>query len=118
MTVDGAQANDLITFTALNDPLSLVDGTFNRIDIQALEGSAAFDIGHIDLTSGGLTSADLGNHLFVDDDGPKLTPQLDPKDNNLQVDNDLGDPANSTEFEFVRASAWDRRSEELHDRRA
>ena len=94
MTVDGAQANDLISFTALNDPLSLVDGTFNRIDIQALEGSAAFDIGHIDLTSGGLTSADLGNHLFVDDDGPSLTPQgagsLTPND--LQVDNDLSDP--------------------------
>lgn len=73
VVVDGAQANDLITFTALNDPSSTVDGTFNRIDIQALQGSAAFDIGHIDLASGGLTPADLGNHLFVDDDGPTLT---------------------------------------------
>ena len=73
VTVDGAQANDLISFTALNDPLSTVDGTFNRIDIQALEGSAAFDIGHIDLTSGGQESAGLGSHLFVDDDGPTIT---------------------------------------------
>ena len=99
MIVDGAQANDLITFTALNDPLSTVDGTFNRIDIQALEGSAAFDIGHIDLTSGGLTSADLGNHLFVDDDGPSLTPQPagSPTPNDLQVDNDLSDAGNSTD---------------------
>ena len=99
VTVDGAQANDLISFTAVNDPSSLVDGTFNRIDIQALEDSAAFDIGHIDLTSGGLTSADLGNHLFVDDDGPSLTPQgagsLTPND--LQVDNDLSDPGDSTD---------------------
>jgi hypothetical protein len=96
--VDGAQANDLITFTAL-DTSSTVDGTFNRIDIQALEGSAAFDIGHIDLASGGLTSTDLGNHLFVDDDGPKLTPQpagsLTPND--LEVDNDPSDPADSTD---------------------
>jgi hypothetical protein len=97
--VDGAQANDLITFTALNDPSSTVDGTFNRIDIQALQGSAAFDIGHIDLTAGGLTSADLGNHLFVDDDGPSLTPQPDPSatPNDLQVDNDLTDTADSTD---------------------
>jgi hypothetical protein len=97
--VDGAVANDLISFTAVNDPLSTVDGTFNRIDIQALEGSAAFDIGHIDLTSGGLTSADLGSHLFVDDDGPLLTPQpagsLTPND--LQVDNDLSDTPDSTD---------------------
>jgi hypothetical protein len=99
VVVDGAQVNDLITFTALNDPLSTVDGTFNRIDIQALEGSAAFDIGHIDLTAGGLTSADLGNHLFVDDDGPSLTPQPDGSatPNDLQVDNDLGDAADSTD---------------------
>jgi hypothetical protein len=34
VTVDGAQANELITFTALNDPQSTVDGTFNRIDIR------------------------------------------------------------------------------------
>jgi hypothetical protein len=98
VTVDGAQANDLITFTALNTS-STVDGTFNRIDIQALQGSAAFDIGHIDLTSGGLTSADLGNHLFVDDDGPSLTPQPanSPTPNNLQVDNDLSDLGDSTD---------------------
>jgi hypothetical protein len=97
--VDGATANDLITFTALNDPQSTVDGTFNRIDIQALQGSAAFDIGHIDLTAGGLTSAGLGNHLFVDDDGPSLTPQPDPSatPNDLQVDNDLTDTADSTD---------------------
>jgi hypothetical protein len=96
VTVDGAQANDLITFTAL-DTSSTVDGTFNRIDIQALEGSAAFDIGHIDLTSGGLTSADLGSHLLVDDDGPSLTPQPDGSatPNDLQVDNDLSDTADS-----------------------
>lgn len=93
--VNGAQANDLIAFTALNGA-SLVDGTFNRIDIQALQGSASFDIGHIDLTSGGLTSADLGNHLFVDDDGPMLTPQAVPDDNNLKVDNDLGGGAPSS----------------------
>jgi hypothetical protein len=96
VTVDGAQANDLISFTALNDPQNTVDGTFNRIDIQALQDSAAFDIGHIDLTSGGLTSEGLGSHLLVDDDGPSLTPQLDPSDNNLQVDNDLSDPGDST----------------------
>ena len=45
VTVLGATANDLITLTALNDPGSSVDGTFNRIDIKALSGSAAFDIG-------------------------------------------------------------------------
>jgi hypothetical protein len=97
--VDGAQANDLITFTALNDPQSTVDGTFNRIDIQALQGSAAFDIGHIDLTSGGLTSADLGSHLLVDDDGPSLTPQPvgSATPNDLQVDNDLSDTPDSTD---------------------
>jgi hypothetical protein len=97
--VDGAQANDLISFTALNDPQSTVDGTFNRIDIQALQGSAAFDIGHIDLTSGGLTSADLGDHLLVDDDGPSLTPQPvgSATPNDLKVDNDLSDTADSTD---------------------
>lgn len=97
--VDGAQANDLISFTALNDPASSLDGTFNRIDIQALEGSASFDIGHIDLTSGGTTGADLGSHLFVDDDGPALTPQPDGSatPNDLQVDNDLSDAADSTD---------------------
>jgi hypothetical protein len=97
--VDGAQANDLITFTALNDPSSTVDGTFNRIDIQALQGSAAFDIGHVDLTAGGLDSAGLGSHLLVDDDGPSLTPQPDGSatPNDLQVDNDLSDTADSTD---------------------
>jgi len=97
--VNGAQANDLISFTALNDPGSSVDGTFNRIDIQALQGSASFDIGHIDLTSGGITGADLGSHLFVDDDGPALTPQPggSATPNDLQVDNNLSDAADSTD---------------------
>jgi hypothetical protein len=97
--VNGAEANDLIAFTAVNDPGSSVDGTFNRIDIQALEGSAAFDIGSISLTSGGLTSDDLGSHLFVDDDGPALTPQPggSATPNDLQVDNNLGDAADSTD---------------------
>jgi hypothetical protein len=92
--VDGAKANDLITFTAFNGA-SAVDGTFNRIDIQALQGSASFDIGHIDLTSGGLTGFGLGSHLFVDDDGPSLTPQAGTGANDLKVDNDLsgGDPS-------------------------
>jgi acetyltransferase-like isoleucine patch superfamily enzyme len=86
--VNGAKANDLITFTAVDDAGSSVDGTFNRIDIQAMSGSASFDIGHIDLTSGGLTTADLGNHLFVDDDGPAIDPSNDAtQPNDLQVAN-------------------------------
>lgn len=71
ITVVGAQAGDTIGFTAL-DGASSVDGTFNRIDIQALQGSAAFDIGHIDLTQGATVGTGLGSHLFVDDDGPKI----------------------------------------------
>jgi hypothetical protein len=99
VTVTGALEGDSIKLIAENDPSIDEDGTFNRIDIQALEGGAAFDIGHIDLTSGGLTAADLGTHLFTDDDGPDLTPQpggsLTPND--LQVDNDLSDSADSTD---------------------
>jgi len=85
--VDGAHANDLIGLTARDDPSTNLDGTFNRVDIQALSGSASFDIGHIDLTSGGITAADLGSHLFVDDDGPVLQPQAVATDNNLEVAN-------------------------------
>ena len=88
--VDGAHANDLISFTAVDDPNNSLDGTFNRLNIQALSGSAAFDIGQIALTSGGTTSADLGSHLFVDDDGPKITAQANPADNDLQVGNVVG----------------------------
>lgn len=88
ITVDGAQTGDSIGFVAL-DGASALDGTFNRVDIQALYQSASFDIGHIDLTQGGTTSAGLGSHLFADDDGPTLTPQaagsLTPND--LQVGN-------------------------------
>lgn len=101
VTVDGALADDAIKLIAEDDAGSDLDGTFNRIDIQALEGSASFDIGHIDLTSGGLTSADLGNHLFVDDDGPSIDPSGDAtQPNDLQVDNDLSDAADSTDGSF------------------
>lgn len=89
ITVIGAQKNDTILFTAV-DGASSVDGTFNRVDITALSGSASFDIGHIDLTQGGTTSAGLGSHLFVDDDGPTLSPQAIPADNDLQVANIIG----------------------------
>ena len=99
--VDGAEANDLIEFTAVNG-VSPVDGTFNRIDIQALQGSAAFDIGQINLTSGGLTGADLGSHLFVDDDGPSLEPQPDGSatPNDLEVGNVVGS-TDSSSYELV-----------------
>ena len=101
VTVDGALANDAIKLIAENDAGSSVDGTFNRIDIQALAGSANFDIGHIDLSSGGLTSADLGSHLLADDDGPGLGLSTDVnKPNDLQVDNNLGDAADSTDNSF------------------
>jgi hypothetical protein len=100
IVVEGATANDLIKLTAVNVAGDPLDGTFNRIDIQAMNGSASFDIGHVDLSSGGLTSADLGSHLFVDDDGPALTPQAagSGTPNNLQVDNNLADAADSTDF--------------------
>lgn len=99
IVVDGANANDLISFTALDSGGSAVDGTFNRIDIQALQGSAAFDIGHIDLTQGGQTSEGLGSHLYADDDGPTLTAQPggSATPNNLQVDNDLSDSSDSSD---------------------
>lgn len=99
--VDGAQEDDVIKLTALDSAGSSVDGTFNRINIQAMDGSAAFDIGHVDLTSGGLTSADLGTHLFADDDGPSADPSDDlAQPNDLRVDNDLGDAADSTDGSF------------------
>ena len=101
VTVVGALAGDAIKLIAADDPASDLDGTFNRIDIQALQGSAAFDIGHIDLTSGGQTGADLGDHLFVDDDGPSIDPSDDAaQPNDLRVDNDLGDAADSTDGSF------------------
>lgn len=100
--VDGAKANDTITFTAL-DTASPVDGTFNRIDIQALDGSAAFDIGSIRLDSGGVTAAPLGDHLFIDDDGPKIDPSNDANQpNDLQVANKLfaDDPVHGGDSSF------------------
>ena len=97
--VDGAQANDLIAFTAV-DGASSVDGTFNRIDIQAMSGSASFDIGSINLDSGGVTAVDLGGHLSIHDDGPTITPQAVPDDNNLVVDNTIGGDSASSSYGF------------------
>lgn len=91
VTVLGATANDNIKFTAVNDPANPLDGTFNRIDIQALQGSAAFDIGYISLDSGGLTAEGLGGHLYVDDDGPSIVASDDVNQpNNLEVANAIG----------------------------
>lgn len=88
--VNGAHAGDTIAFTALDDAGSAVDGTFNRVDLQALQGSAAFDIGHIDLSSGGLTSVGIGDHMFFDDDGPTIDPSNDVgQPNDLEVANKL-----------------------------
>lgn len=89
--VVGATAGDNIKVIAVNDPGNPLDGTFNRINVQALQGSAAFDIGYISLDSGGLTSEDLGSHLYVDDDGPSILPSDDvSKPNNLEVANETG----------------------------
>ena len=92
ITVNGAHANDLISFTAVDNPASAVDGTFNRITIQPLAGTAAFDIGHIDLSQGALVGGGLGSHLFVDDDGPTISgqPAGSPIPNDLQVGNAVG----------------------------
>ncbi|MCH8616323.1 DUF5801 domain-containing protein [Sphingomonas sp. SM33] len=76
ITIHGAQAGDTINFTARDDPASALDGTFNRITIQALAHSASFDIGHIDLTQATSSGAGLGSHLFADDDGPGITGTL------------------------------------------
>jgi hypothetical protein len=91
VVIDGALANDLVGLVAANDPSTNLDGTFNRIDVQALFGSASFDIGHIDLTSGGTSSDDLGSYLYVDDDGPAIDPSADlAAPNDLQVGNVVG----------------------------
>lgn len=87
VTVLGAQADDSIKITA-EDTASLVDGTFNRLQIQALADSASFDIGHIDLSQGASVGQGLGSHLFVDDDGPGT---FDPVD----ITYDPSTPANN-----------------------
>jgi len=105
--VDGAQANDLIGLTAVNDASDPLDGTFNRIDIQALQDSASFDIGYIRLDSGGLTSVGLGDHMFFDDDGPTITPQAVPADNDLQVDNTVAGDSDSSSYVFTHSTDGD-----------
>lgn len=61
--------------------------TFNRFTL--VDEAGQFDVGRIDISSGGLTPTDLGSHLFADDDGPTITGQpggsLTPND--LQVGN-------------------------------
>jgi hypothetical protein len=70
ITVIGVDTSDTITFTALNDPGSSVDGTFNRFTVEGLAGTGAFDIGRIDLSQGITVSEAVGDSLIVDDDGP------------------------------------------------
>lgn len=102
VVVLGATADDNIKFTAVNDPANPLDGTFNRINIQALQDSAAFDIGYISLDSGGLNTTGLGEHLFVDDDGPSIDPSDDAtQPNDLEVANAVG--ATDSSFYYVDA---------------
>lgn len=65
----GLQALDTVGFAAA-DTSSLLDGTFNRFDIQCLANSNAFDIGRIDLDQGLTVSQPVGGSLIVQDDGP------------------------------------------------
>jgi hypothetical protein len=89
--LEGVLADDLIELQCADDSGSDVDGTFNRIDVQAMFGSASFDIGYIKLNSGGVTPSDLGDNLYLDDDGPAVAAAAaaDPP-NDLEVANQVG----------------------------
>ncbi|UWQ00477.1 hypothetical protein K3X44_07905 [Aliiroseovarius crassostreae] len=66
-TVTGFEELDSIKWYT-DDPNTLADETFNRFWITAKGGK--FDIGQIDVSEGITETTPVGDHLFVDDDGP------------------------------------------------
>lgn len=91
ITVSGPlNAGDTVEFTAINDPGSAIDGTFNRFTVQGLAGTGAFDIGRIDIDQGIIVSEAVGDSLIVDDDGPAF------------VAPPGGDPANPIDDGYVQ----------------
>jgi Domain of unknown function (DUF5801) len=66
-TVTGLDALDSVSWITTG-------ATFNRFQVTALSTTGAFDLGRVDILQGFDQSTGLGSHLFVDDDGPDVTP--------------------------------------------
>lgn len=93
-TISGLLAGDKVTYESASE--------HDRLEIKNIGDAthpnlnASFDIGGLTMVTGGTATSALPDIQFIDD-GPSLTPQANPDDNNLFVDNDLSTPANSTD---------------------
>jgi hypothetical protein len=92
-TISGLLAGDKVTYTSASEHDRLEIKNIGSVD-PAL--NASFDIGGLTMVTGGTATSALPDIQFYDD-GPVLTPQAIPADNNLFVDNDLSTPADSTD---------------------
>ncbi len=81
--VDITITNGVASITGLQDGYIVVwetDGVHDQVLVQANTGSSPFDIGLFGLLDGEETSESLAGHVFVEDDGPVIDPEIDDGD--------------------------------------
>ena len=72
--------NGVASISGLQDGYVVVwetAGLHDQVRVQANSGSSAFDIGLFGLLDGQETSLSLADHVFVEDDGPAIDPDIE-----------------------------------------
>ncbi len=89
VTVDGVTAGDTIKIIT-DDPDSLLEETFNRFWVEAVDGT--FDIGKVSISEGIPLTESVGDKILVDDDGPMIELELAGNPISIDFDESVGAP--------------------------